>query len=83
MNEIFNVIDKENERIHVKIGRTKEKKALDQYYNSTSTTQSQTTFVYLCIAKAGWLAASCSIRVCLEKKIQFWEFLPEYAKIYI
>ena len=27
MNEIFNVIDKENERIHVKIGRTKEKKS--------------------------------------------------------
>ena len=27
MNEIFNVIDKENERIHVKIGTTKEKKS--------------------------------------------------------
>ena len=56
MNEIFNVIDKENERIHVKIGRTKEKKALDQYYNSTSTTQSFRLLLYTSALRrlAGW-----------------------------
>ena len=44
-------------RIHVKIGTTKEKKALDQYYyNSTSTTQSFRLLLYTSALRrlAGW-----------------------------